>query len=776
MGKPIGGADVGRAGRPLSTAAVPSHIAWVDGVKALALLWIIWEHWTERVFGYAMFANPHNAWPPFAERIDQLYPLSGFGIWDWPLSVLRVVGWMGDAGVQLFLIASGFALAWGALRHAGAPRWLEFYRRRFVRIYPTWIVAHLGLLVIGLVMADPGLKPTNVDWWLSLVGFRAIPGLIYAFCPAWWFVGLILQLYAVYPLLHILLVRMGWVRFAVVVIGLSVAIRGIGLWLFAGPLADWHYLDAWSRGAVFVTRLPEFAAGMALAAAYRAAPREVEGWLRARPTLALAACVTAIGFALSFFLLGNAVSTALFGCGAFILAGVVARPLLTIGAGRVALMWVAKHSLSLFLTHQLAILLLVPNRPVFDWAMAVRTAAALAFGVAAAMALEFIVFAGGWLFSSAQGRWGARGAWVRVGAAAVAVYAVLLSGELLSRRYDHDEIAGWGERPALAPHPDFGWTLIPSQTTRLRWQTYDYVVQANALGFPAPAYGAEKPAGTLRIFTVGDAFTSAEGVNTADAWPRQLEHDLAGQRPGRLVQVMNFAITGYGPNQEAAVLDRFVPVYHPDVIIVALFVNDLDDAVTSNEAFQHSIGFGQPAPEGLFATLALGNLHQLATVAIRSVLFEKLLGRPSPRDGFLAMLDVFQKAPPTERDAQERSAVEHAFRRMERVAATNHSRLIALLVPAGIQVCSAEQLPYAPRNVDLSDTGRFDMERPQRTLSAITTALGIETEDLRTVLKTAAGGCPYQPRNLHWRENGHVAVAAFVADLLAHDGALAAAH
>lgn len=757
-----------------ATAASP-HIAWIDGVKALALLWIIWEHWTERVFGYAMFANPRNAWPPLAERIDQLKPLSGFGFWDWPLSILRLLGWMGDAGVQLFLIASGFALAWGVLRLTGAPRWRDFYHRRFLRIYPMWIVAHVGLLVIGLVMAEPGLKPTNVDWWLSLLGVRATPNLIYAFCPAWWFIGLILQLYAVYPLLHILLTRLGWQRFAVVVIGLSVVVRGVGLWAFAGPLADWHYLDAWSRGAVFVTRLPEFAAGMALAAAYRATPRGVDSWLESGSTLLFAALATLIGFALSFFLLGNAISTVLFGCGAFVLSGVPARRLMMIGASRVALTWIARHSLSLFLTHQLMIRLLVPDRPVFDPSMLVRTAAALVLGVAAAMAIEFVVFVGTWLLSAARGRWGAGGAWARIGVTAVAVYAVLLAGELVSRRYDHDEVAGWGERPALAPHPDFGWTLIPSQTTRLRWQTYDYVVEANPLGFPGPVYAQEKPQAALRIFTIGDAFTSAEGVDTSKAWPRQLERDLAAQRPGRAVEVMNFAITGYGPNQEAAVLDRFVPLYHPDVIIVAMFVNDLDDAVTSTEAFYKSIGFGQPAPEGLFATLVLGNLHQLATVSIRSLLFEKVLGRPSPRDGFLAMLDVFRKTPSTDVDAPEQSAVEAALRRIVQLASANHSRLIALLVPAGIQVCDPSQLPYAPRNVDLTDARRFDMERPQRTFSAITASLGIETHDLRPALKAAPGGCPYQPHNLHWRENGHVAVGAFVADLLGHDHSMAEA-
>jgi len=49
----------------------------------------------------------------------------------------------------------------------------------------------------------------------------------------------------------------------------------------------------------------------------------------------------------------------------------------------------------------------------------------------------------------------------------------------------------------------------PDQTTRLRWQRYDYWVTSNHLGFPGPA---DLPvSGDLRILALGDAFTSAEG-------------------------------------------------------------------------------------------------------------------------------------------------------------------------------------------------------------------------------------------------------------------------
>lgn len=757
-----------RMGSP-GVVAEAHHLDWIDGTKALALLWIVLVHWTERVFGYGDFANPNNAWPPLAARFAQLQPLTEYGVWNWPLSLLRVAGWMGDGGVQIFLIASGFGLTYGLLQRRRALSWVDFVGRRLKRIYPTWWILHLGLLVAGLIL--PGsVSPANEVFWLSALGFRATPDIFYAFCPAWWFIGLILQLYAVFPFLYAALSRMGAVRFALVVIGGALLVRGLGLWLFAGPLAEWNYLDCWSRGAVFLSRLPEFAAGMVLASAYATAPRQVDTRLRAPAALAVAAGIMAIGFGLSFFLLGNTVAFLMFGGGAFVLLGsCLARPLMATPLGGRCLAFLSQHSLSLFLTHQVVFAALIPERMPIGPGLWLRTGAALVATLVVALALEQTVHIAARMATSARKRWGRRGAWLRFGLAAACVYAVLLTGEVLSRRIAPQEVAGWGERPSLAPDPRFGWTLIPSRHTRLRWQTYDYQVDANSLGFPGPVYAEEKRPGVLRVLTTGDAFTSAEGVDTSQAWPRLLEADLAGAGPYRSAEVMNFAITGYGPNQYAAVLETFVPRYKPDVIILEMFVNDLDDVAISNQKFRQQIGFGHPRPDGVFATLALGNLYALAGQQLRRILNERLLHRPAPQDTFLAMLPEFAAGNDDAArlaDTATVAAVARSLGEIKAVAAAANSRLIILLAPAGIQVCTAEQLPYYPRQVDLSDPRRFDLDRPQRLLLAATAALDIETYDLRPALRSLPEGCPYQPHNLHWLASGHAAVATFAAKVI----------
>jgi hypothetical protein len=349
----------------------------------------------------------------------------------------------------------------------------------------------------------------------------------------------------------------------------------------------------------------------------------------------------------------------------------------------------------------------------------------------------------------------------------VAVWLLLIGGELWVRANDPQEVNGWGERPSLEPHPTFGWRLIPNQTTRLRWLGYDYESAANALGFPGPLYPAERAPGSLRIMTTGDAFTSAEGVDTPKAWPRLLEGALARRLGGRLVEVQNFGVTGYGPTQYAAVAEAFVPLFSPDVLVITMFVNEFDDVATSNAAFRRSIGFGRTSADSLYAVLTLGHLTTFASGGALKLAFERILGKPDPADANFAQLSAFRagRGPDV---AANRAMLRDRLDRVRQIAEASGVRLLLLLVPANIQACAPADLGVYPGNVDLGDSKRFDLERPQRVLAEVAAALGIAAVDLRPVL-AQAGHCLYQPRNMHWLPEAHERVATFVADLLASD-------
>jgi peptidoglycan/LPS O-acetylase OafA/YrhL/lysophospholipase L1-like esterase len=738
------------APRPVrASAPSAARLAWVDGLKAFALVWIVWNHVAERVFGFPFAANPAADWPPLQDRIAQLAPLRGHGWLDVPLNAARWIGWSGDQGVQLFLIAGGFALTWGLLaRNAGTQLPLrEFWRRRAARIFPLWWAVHL-LFLLPCLLIGRGLDPGERTFWLDLLAVRVTPYQLYYFAPAWWYVGLVVQLYAVYPLLWSALRRLGTGRFLALSLAIAFVVRGAGLLVFEG------YLDAWSRGAIFITRLPEFALGMGLAAWMHAQPSTADAWLRRRGTRVAALGVWMAGSALSLTLLGMTVAPFLLGTGAF---GVLYVAAANRGRGGVWA-WMGRHSYSLFLTHQPFVAFCVPHgMDASPGRIAAGVGAALLLTVASAVTLEWAVGPG---IASAR-----RLGWRRFAVALGGLAVTLIAAEVTVRRLDPREVWGWGERASLVADDAFGWRLRPSSDTRLRWLGYDYVVHANALGFPGPEPAQTHVPAGLRVLVTGDAFTSAEGVDTALAWPRLLESAL-GQR-GAGAEVLNFAVTGYGPNQEAAVVKAFVPRFRPDVVVVQMFVNDFDDALTTDQDFRQSIGFGRPDPGTWTSILALPHLRDLVKVELLEPLYARVTGTPARRGYHLGNFPALERDRPELEEGRRIAAAR--LQEIADVARGIGARLVVLMVPAPGQVCDPHDLAYWPRDVDLGDGQRFDPERPQRWSGQLARAVGAEYHDLRDVLR--GGPCPYQPRNMHWTAEGHHRVAAAVAAWLVPQGA-----
>jgi peptidoglycan/LPS O-acetylase OafA/YrhL len=191
---------------PPSGGSTAGSFVWLDALKGFAMLWIVLNHVVERLWGSEFAGNPNGAWPPLAARIAQFTAPLGKGVAAVAATAMRDVGWLGDQGVTLFLIASGFGLA-ASFRRRSVERVAAgpFFRARAARIYPLWLGAHAVLLVVAL-LAFAKLGPSFV---LSAAGIRFLPQTMYAFVPAWWYVGLLLQLYAVVPLLWAALRRFG---------------------------------------------------------------------------------------------------------------------------------------------------------------------------------------------------------------------------------------------------------------------------------------------------------------------------------------------------------------------------------------------------------------------------------------------------------------------------------------------------------------------------------------------------------------------------------------
>jgi hypothetical protein len=207
------------------------------------------------------------------------------------------------------------------------------------------------------------------------------------------------------------------------------------------------------------------------------------------------------------------------------------------------------------------------------------------------------------------------------------------------------------------------------------------------------------------------------------------------------------------------VVREFAPRFRPDVVVVQMFVNDFDDALTGNEAFRDSIGFARPDPRGWRGLLALLHLRDVAKVAVLQPLHARLTRTPAQRGYHLGSFPALELDRPELEEGRRIAAARLA--EIAGVARVVGALLVVLFVPAPGQVCTPADLAYWPGGVDLADPARFDPGRPQRWTAALAAAVGAEYHDLRDVLRS--GPCPYQPRNMHWTADGHRRVAGAVA-------------
>lgn len=171
----------------------------IKGLAILAIMLHNFFRWVEPTTGENEFGFAAHTVHRFIEQLTAQ-----------PQDFINIIfSYLGHFGVQLFILISGYGLTKSMLSKPQC--WTAFMGNRLKKIYPLLIVAILGFIVANFLINNR--LPSGFEWHeigLKLLFFHTLtPNEGLSVCGPWWFFGLIVQLYALFPVLLNLTQRYG---------------------------------------------------------------------------------------------------------------------------------------------------------------------------------------------------------------------------------------------------------------------------------------------------------------------------------------------------------------------------------------------------------------------------------------------------------------------------------------------------------------------------------------------------------------------------------------
>ncbi len=143
-----------------------------------------------------------------------------------------------------------------------------------------------------------------------------------------------------------------------------------------------------------------------------------------------------------------------------------------------------------------------------------------------------------------------------------------------SRRASPERAFGRGNLMGLvqaSADPEIVYELKPGLRGRFLGRPF----AINSHGLRDRETSLDKPPGTVRIAGLGDSVMFGWGVAQAESYLEVLEDRLNEGSEGPDFEVLNFAVPGYNTAIEAAVFERKVLSFDPDLVVLHFVPNDL---------------------------------------------------------------------------------------------------------------------------------------------------------------------------------------------------------
>lgn len=339
----------GNLDRSPTAATVPAEmparrLKWVDTIKGLAILWIMYFHFF-RAYWNERSVAPWLAHHYFAQFLQFCAPVSASGTAGCLGRAMFVaVTMLGFHAVGVFIVMSGFGLTY-AIAKTGNPEhgWGRWYRSRVLRLFPVYWLAHLIYLVSPF---EARLYPIDYRFLLSFLGDRIYPTDIIEYLnPAWWYFGLIVELYLIFPLLFRMLQKAGAAWFLAICAAVTMVSRA--LLLFNVIAADGMLITAFCG-----CRLWEFGFGMVVGSWYRQDRGWVDEYLFSSGGLTIGAILYTAGFYSYYSSFTYIFTDALLGTGLFIIMAQIAWQSRRMARAEAILGYLGAYSYGLYLIHQ----------------------------------------------------------------------------------------------------------------------------------------------------------------------------------------------------------------------------------------------------------------------------------------------------------------------------------------------------------------------------------------------------------------------------------------
>lgn len=180
---------------PIKIERLPGgRLLSIDALRGIAALGVVFYHTVHQAGG----AVPGN-------------------LFQWPIRGVQLLSSFGYIGVFLFFVISGFCihLKWAKAKAAGTSPQINFrafWKRRLRRLYPPYLIAFAGFLVMAALTTGTNVTHFFVyDVVMHLLMLHNLdPHTCYSINGVFWTLAIEEQLYLAYFLLLFLRIRWGW--------------------------------------------------------------------------------------------------------------------------------------------------------------------------------------------------------------------------------------------------------------------------------------------------------------------------------------------------------------------------------------------------------------------------------------------------------------------------------------------------------------------------------------------------------------------------------------